>query len=101
MVYALSMRFILTAIFVCLLPMTGSATFSNLDCDDSARLMETLTQVLGAKRQGIGLRDPDTMIEIWVQDGNNDWFIVQSYANGTSCIVAMGEFWEGALNGPA
>ena len=74
---------------------------ADLDCDDSARLAETLTEVLGATRQGIGLRDPDTTLEIWVQSRNNDWFVVQSYANGTSCIVAMGEFWEGEFTGPA
>jgi len=74
---------------------------ADIDCDDSARLAETLTEVLGATRQGIGLRDPDTTLEIWVQVRNNDWFVVQSYANGTSCIVAMGEFWEAELIGPA
>ncbi|MEM7470496.1 MAG: hypothetical protein AAF340_04030 [Pseudomonadota bacterium] len=74
---------------------------SDLKCDDSVRLTDTLTNVLGATRQGIGLRDPDTTLEVWVQSRNKDWFIVQSYSNGTSCIVAMGEFWDGALPSPA
>ena len=39
---------------------------ADLDCDDSARFGETVTEVLGATRQGIGLRDPDTTLEIWV-----------------------------------
>ena len=82
-------------------PSNSTAQMADLDCDDSARLAETLTEVLGATRQGIGLRDPDTTLEIWVQARNNDWFVVQSYANGTSCIVAMGESWEGELIGPA
>ena len=95
------MRFALSLAFCVLLPSFGSAQIADLDCDDRERLTETLENVLGATRQGIGLRDPDTTLEIWVQTRNSDWFIVQSYANGTSCIVAMGEFWEDRVNGPA
>lgn len=95
------MRVISFIVSALIWPSISTAQMADLDCDDSARLAETLTEVLGATRQGIGLRDPDTTLEIWVQARNNDWFVVQSYANGTSCIVAMGEFWEGELTGPA
>lgn len=95
------MRFILSAALLCLLATKSMASMSDLKCDDSVRLTDTLTNVLGATRQGIGLRDPDTTLEVWVQSRNKDWFIVQSYSNGTSCIVAMGEFWDGALPSPA
>lgn len=74
---------------------------SDISCDDSARLLERLEGVMGAERQGMGLRDPDTMLEVWVMPRNSEWLIVQNYANGTSCIVAMGEHWEGSLIGPA
>ncbi len=67
---------------------------ADVSCDDSARLTYTLTQVMGAERQGMGQRDPETMLEIWVMRRNGDWVIVQNYANGTSCIVAMGDHWE-------
>lgn len=95
------MRYLFLIISTLLWPSISTAQMADLDCDDSARLAETLTDVLGATRQGIGLRDPDTTLEIWVQARNNDWFVVQTYANGTSCIVAMGAFWEGDLAGPA
>ena len=74
---------------------------TDLKCDDRARLERTLTHVLGAERHGIGLRDPGTMLEVWVARASGDWMLVQSYANGTSCIVAMGEHWESALHAPA
>ncbi|MEI4195427.1 hypothetical protein [Roseovarius sp. E0-M6] len=64
-------------------------------------MTRTLTQVLGAERQSMGLRDPETMLEVWVTSSSGDWIIVHSYANGTSCIVAMGEHWEAELSGPA
>ena len=56
---------------------------------------------MGAERQGMGLRDPDTMLEVWVNPRDGEWMIVQNYANGTSCIVAMGEHWETGPAGPA
>jgi hypothetical protein len=74
---------------------------SEVVCDDSARMLETLKIARGAERQGMGLRDPETMLEVWVIARNGDWVIVQNYANGTSCIVAMGEHWEGSLANPA
>lgn len=72
----------------------GHARMADVSCDDSARLTRTLEEVLGAERQSIGLRDPETVLEVWVADSSGDWTIVQNYSNGTSCIVATGEHWE-------
>jgi len=83
------------------LPTLAQARMSDVSCDDSVRMTETLKEVMGAERQGMGLRDPETMLEVWVTARNGDWLIVQNYANGTSCIVAMGEHWEGSRANPA
>ncbi|MGR3490471.1 MAG: hypothetical protein ACU0DW_00320 [Shimia sp.] len=64
-------------------------------------MTDTLTRTLHAQRQGTGLRDPETTLEIWVSPTNGDWIIVQHYATGTSCIVALGEYWETPLGNPA
>ena len=92
--------FLILAVSIAL-PFSASAKLSDVSCDDSARMNVMLTEVLGAERQGMGLRDPDTMLEVWVTSRNGEWLIVQSYANGTSCIVAMGEHWEPNEAGPA
>lgn len=92
------------AIFLCVslaIPTYTHARMSDVICDDSTRMIKTLKETRGAKRQGMGLRDPETMLEVWVTVRNGDWVIVQNYANGTSCIVAMGEHWEGSLTNPA
>ena len=83
------------------LPAQVHAKMADVTCDDSARMTETLKQVWGAERLGMGLRDPETTLEVWVTLRNGDWLVVQNYANGTSCIVAMGEHWEGGQPGPA
>lgn len=82
-------------------PALAEAQMSDVSCDDSTRIAHMLTNVLGAERRGTGLRDPETLLEIWVTRQTGDWMIVQSYPNGTSCIIAMGEHWEGVIPGPA
>ena len=94
-------RFVIPLALSIALPSVAQAKMADVSCDDSARLVTTLTTVLGAERQGMGLRDPDTMLEVWVSRASGDWVIVQNYANGTSCIVAMGEHWEDSAAGPA
>lgn len=86
--------------FCLALPAVAHAEFSDVSCDDRVRLTETLENVQGAERQGMGLRDPETMLEVWVTPRNGEWVIVQNYTNGTACIVAMGEYWEGAPADP-
>lgn len=93
-------RFILLALCL-VLPAPILAQTADVTCDDQRRMTRTLTHVLGAERQGMGLRDPETMLEIWVTQSTGDWVIVQSYANGTACIIAMGEHWDAIAPGPA
>ncbi|MEL6510634.1 MAG: hypothetical protein AAGF94_17025 [Pseudomonadota bacterium] len=94
-------RFVLLVTLSLSVPTLAHAKMSDVSCDDRARMLSMLTDVLGAERQGMGLRDPETMLEVWVSRQDGEWMIVQNYANGTSCIVAMGEHWEAQLAGPA
>jgi len=94
--YLLFMRF-LFALTLCaagFAPHLGTATISDVFCDDSARLEKQLLTIHGAQKLGHGMRGPDALLEVWIAPSSGDWTMVQSYANGTSCIVAMGEHWE-------
>ncbi|MEM6408310.1 MAG: hypothetical protein AAF700_07810 [Pseudomonadota bacterium] len=97
----MSIRFSLAIALCASVPTLGHAKMSNVSCDDSARMITTLKEIVGAERQGAGLRDPETMLEVWVSRKSGEWLIVQNYSNGTSCIVAMGEHWETVPSGPA
>ncbi len=95
-------RFLLAAAFALSIPSLSQAQMGDVSCDDSTRMIATLKDNLGAQRQGMGLRDPETMLEVWVKESSGAWFVVQNYSNGTSCIVAMGEHWEtNVAGGPA
>lgn len=96
----LTKPFVLAALLLSV-PATSQARIADVSCDDRSRLTETLSGTMGAERRGAGLRDPETMLEVWVTPHSGDWLIVQHYAGGTSCIVAMGEHWEAAQTGPA
>ncbi|MCX7287982.1 MAG: hypothetical protein NTW20_10605 [Rhodobacterales bacterium] len=61
---------------------------------------EILARLSGASVAGTGLRDADALLEVWTRP-SGDWTLVQSYANGTACILAMGEAWQPAPPLPA
>lgn len=79
---------------LCAVGLPAQASLSDLACDDTARLEDQLTSVVGAQKQAWGLRDAEAMLEIWIVPETGDWTVVQNYANGTSCIVAMGAHWQ-------
>jgi hypothetical protein len=74
----------------------GAAEEPQVDwsCDDSARLADQLSNRFGATKRAEGQRAPDTSLEVWIVQGSGDWTLLQRYDNGTSCIIATGEYWE-------
>ncbi len=77
---------------------SADATLADVFCDDSARLEQQLANVQGATKRGQGLRGPDAVLEVWIVPRSGDWTLVQTYANGTSCVVAMGEHWQSLID---
>ena len=61
---------------------------------------EMLLRLRGAELAGVGMRHEDAVLEVWAEP-SGDWTLVQSYANGTACILAMGEAWEARPPPPA
>ncbi len=63
-------------------------------CGPKAEIHAKLTRQFGAVKTGAGLRGPEAVMEIWTNPKSGDWTLVQTYVEGNSCIVAMGEYWE-------
>ncbi len=63
-------------------------------CGPSDQMRERLTQEFGETLEGRGLRDPDSVMEIWSSDDRGTWTLVIAYTDGRRCIVAMGESWD-------
>jgi hypothetical protein len=77
-------------------PAVADSPIAEVICVPRAELRQRLH---GAEVAGLGVRNQDTVMEVWTRP-SGDWTLVQSYANGTACILAMGEAWE-ALTPPA
>ena len=78
-------------------PAVAETSIAEMICAPRA---EILTRLAGAKVAGAGLRDTEAVLEVWTK-ASGDWTLVQSYANGTACILAMGEAWEAVQPPPA
>ncbi|WP_375281547.1 hypothetical protein [Pseudooctadecabacter sp.] len=83
------------------LPTVAHAQTADVVCDDTARLERMLRTVMHSERHALGLRGPETLLEVWIDPRSQNWTLVQTYTNGTSCIIAMGEHWEDLTPAPA
>lgn len=90
------MRYILTYSGVALF-LSASIALSDpiaqLICAPKDRMEKKLRLQYGSTPEGMGMRGPSEIMEIWTDKGG-DWTLVISYSSGQSCIVAMGEDWQ-------
>lgn len=82
---------------LCASAVAAESPIAEIICAPRAELMQRLQ---GAQLAGTGLRDADAVLEVWTR-ASGDWTLVQTYANGMACILAMGEAWESPLPPPA
>lgn len=87
----------LIAFLVLASPAAADTAIAEMICAPRA---EILARLKGAEVAGAGLRDTEAVLEVWTK-ASGDWTLVQSYANGTACILAMGEAWEALVPPPA
>lgn len=78
----------------------ASSPIAEVICQPTAALHDRLERQFLAVRSATGLRGPDELMEVWTTS-RGDWTLVMTYANGTSCIVAMGEAWAPEPEKPA
>jgi hypothetical protein len=78
-------------------PAAAEGPIAEVLCLPRAELVQRLAD---ARVVGAGLRDAEAVLEIWAS-ASGDWTLVQSYANGTACILAMGEAWDAVVPPPA
>ena len=70
----------------------AQAPLAAVICDETQIMNQRLASFHRAERSASGLRDPETIMEVWT-DVDGAWALVMARSNGTSCIVAMGEAW--------
>lgn len=75
------------------LPVQAESPIAEVICAPRAQMVARLHRLYGPRPAATGLRDTDTVIEIW-SSPQGDWSLVQTAANGQACLLAMGEAWE-------
>lgn len=76
-------------------PAAAWSPLGEVVCAPRPAMVERLERDQRATLRATGLREGGTLIEVWAaEDGG--WTLVQSYAGGTACIVAMGADWDQA-----
>ena len=73
-------------------PAQAATPIAEVICAPRAELVQRLTHQYRAQLSGNGIRDPESVMEIW-SDADGGWTLVQRNANGMSCILAMGDHW--------
>lgn len=81
-------------------PAAAQSPIAEVICAPRAQMLDRLARQYGAERAGMGLRNAETILEIWTSP-RGDWTLVQTYASGQMCILAMGRDWVAEGAGPA
>ena len=74
-------------------PALAEGPIAEVICAKRPDMVKRLTETYGASLAATGVRDMDAVMEVWTAPSGN-WTLVQSYANGRSCILAMGANWD-------
>ena len=76
--------------------LAGASPIAEVICGSGEEIRNRITHEFGEELFARGLRDPDSMMEVWSSDSGS-WTMTISYADGRRCIVAMGEHWDRPL----
>ncbi len=70
----------------------AKSPIAEIICEPTIHMHDKLTRQFGSHRVATGVRSPEQVMEVWTSR-SGAWTMVITYANGTSCIVAMGKDW--------
>ncbi len=74
-----------------------SSHAQNNNCADRAVVTDRLTKNYGETFAGGGLRNSDSIFEVWKSDESGTWTILMTMPNGLACVMAAGTDWRAAL----
>jgi hypothetical protein len=86
-------------LIACLLiayPLTASA--SGPQCAKRDQVMDLLATKYGETRQGMGVADNSSVMEVFASDDTGTWTITVSSPDGIMCLVASGQGYEAMVD---
>jgi hypothetical protein len=67
----------------------------NAICGERASIIERLRTKYGESLRGAGVFQGRRVVEVWASETSGSWTIVVTLPNGSTCLMASGEDWEG------
>ncbi len=88
----------LLALFV--LPISAHAQTARTICGERDHIVNTLTGRFGETPQSWGMGPGNRIVEVYASEETGTWTITVTAPNGTTCLVASGQYWENLLPPP-
>ena len=63
-------------------------------CGERTQIVQRLQEKYGEARQGIGLQNDGSMLELFVSPERRTWSLLVTLPSGMTCLAAAGEGWE-------
>ncbi len=67
------------------------------NCADRTTVTTRLTDKFGEEFAGGGLRNAESIFEVWMSEDSGTWTIIMTRPDGKSCVMAAGTNWREAL----
>lgn len=91
------MRNLITGILAILAASSAAAQTQN--CAQRDTITERLKTGYGETFAGGGLRNAESIFEVWKSDENGTWTILMTTPDGRSCVMAAGTDWHNSMPG--
>jgi hypothetical protein len=64
-------------------------------CAERAQVIERLAERYGETLQSMGMNSNNGLLEVYASEETGSWTILVTSPDGTACLVAAGQMWEG------
>ena len=81
-------------LLIALFALWASSAGAQGSCGDRAVMVKKLSDRYGEVQMGAGLAGT-LMLEIWANCQTGTWSVLKTHANGTACLMAAGQDWQG------
>ena len=83
------------------LALTPGLLHAQSNCAAREHVVDRLEGRYGEAFSGGGLRNAESIFEVWLSEEKGTWTILMTRSDGISCIMASGTSWREGLKVPA
>ncbi len=81
--------------------LTPGLLHAQTNCASRDQVVDRLEMKYGEAFSGGGLRNAESVFEVWLSEEKGTWTILMTRSDGISCIMASGTNWREGIKVPA